>query len=1380
MNASQQNADFIHAHFSVFSTSLLLIALFPASLTCCSECSTKQATHRSTQPLVDAILMETMAADDPTAAKAEENRHQHPLMYLHANKTATANNTTHVKREEPQSAARENDKDKVKIMNAINKSSSSKMSFVRSMKSIISIVLLIVVIISLHSTLQTFEVIDNKIATSAILLHHCHSFIVTVASILSKIFYAFKDIILLLIASSSSSPTNNSNNAQVMVMEQFQSRLQKGQQLLAQYKDISGSEMVCKSVANAVVITANERKRNIDNKRGSGGDDGDEAQDVTQDTVTTTTTTLPLSYSSIVSLQLTQEESNLLSKSLSCVAEVNLNLSQQQRQHVDRLDYLTIAKSYLDNALVIDPTDPLIRANVGLTYLLLGTSSSSMDNSNNDDETSVQFVLQSIQHLNVAIGILKSNNDSNDDSNEAVYMAALYNFGLANLALDGFDGGDDHYLKWINTLQSSEEESSILQSSGLFLGNKGASLLQNNKVDDAIVGLTSFVNEFCTSVEGVGEDATKEQGTRRERELCSIARHNLAIAEGGSADEGNKIDVASLIKHSSHDDVQPNITDVAIEETLPAEVESDLESEESGDVDDNNVGDDIDSSNTTDIPNVNDNEESPVDLNSTQLDAQQEEDSSRVDVKQEVEQDVPDQSNDVVEVEVDTPTPQVKTEMQNALAALEKAAEATQQSRLLLTLAKARVSAGDFAGAVDAALKAISAAKTEEETDTSSSYLETLMGQIADEESGVVRAVADDSTTHHAVQMESSLAEDQLKQRHTSLIGERELSTTELQLKLELERLKYKVLEQEMRFAQQQVWNHPRHEFNSENVKALDYKQNVNHVREELRPSPSYQDEVASQNDAVLDDEHEQEVLPQDSDDTKPMQNITSAEEENDSDPVSIIETTEDVDTSDLNDAGVINATDDENQSQEEEQQPEVEVEVEVTKTYGNDPDVIDFDEETTVVEEEVVDEEVPEEPEAEEETPAVEEEETIELPSLFIPTHSPPAELTAHARSYMKMADAYLDKGQYHMASKQFLKVIKKAPDHLPAHLGYATALERDGKSKQISAVALAYGNATRVAIVQGEPVDPLVKAGGGGIAENILRRAVKIAKSAPSQRLETLRILSTHAHTAALASDIYYEIGLEISSSDASSDVSSAKEAFAIANEFITTRNDEESRFHIGSIIELGRLALEGENDANKAIEYMNKAKDAHMEDGDHVKLLVLVGRAHMALGEIEVAISELTRALSLPESPDTQNAHYELAIALSKNNADKHEVDLHFEKALDLGMDPTAEAIESLGERNMSVMRALNRQYYKQFNNQADSARSSEGGILSGGGVGSQSSSIFASQQASEEDSAQQSDPLSLLEQGASAYDANNVMGGAVEAESNLSNLSNRQAK
>lgn len=126
-------------------------------------------------------------------------------------------------------------------------------------------------------------------------------------------------------------------------------------------------------------------------------------------------------------------------------------------------------------------------------------------------------------------------------------------------------------------------------------------------------------------------------------------------------------------------------------------------------------------------------------------------------------------------------------------------------------------------------------------------------------------------------------------------------------------------------------------------------------------------------------------------------------------------------------------------------------------------------------------------------------------------------------AKSYMKMADAYLDKGQYALASKQFLKVIKKAPDHLPAYLGYATALERAGKGRQIHAAALAYGNATKLAIIQGNKVDPMAKAGTGGIAENILRRAVGLTKSGESSgRLETLLQLVAYAHTNALAADM------------------------------------------------------------------------------------------------------------------------------------------------------------------------------------------------------------------------------------------------------------------
>jgi tetratricopeptide (TPR) repeat protein len=408
-----------------------------------------------------------------------------------------------------------------------------------------------------------------------------------------------------------------------------------------------------------------------------------------------------------------------------------------------------------------------------------------------------------------------------------------------------------------------------------------------------------------------------------------------------------------------------------------------------------------------------------------------------------------------------------------------------------------------------------------------------------------------------------------------------------------------------------------------------------------------------------------------------------------------------------------------------------------------------------------------------------------------------------------MKMADAYLDKGMYALASKQFLKVIKKAPDHLPAYLGYATSLERAGNTKQLHTAALAYGNATKLAIVQGDKVDPLAMTGAGGIAENILRRAVALAKSASNKKLETLKQLSAHGHTAAIAADIYYEIGLEIVSHgiDQEDKKRDAKQAFSIANEFIASRNDTQTPYHIGSLVELGKLALESD-DAQSVIDIFNKVKDVHMEDDVHVELLVLVGRAYVVsstqtlllhsyhfqlnknfntignssislqiLEELETAITEFTRAISFPESSSTASAHYELAATLNKSNGDTHEINLHFEKALNLGIDPTSESIDALGENNMAVVRALRRQYYRNMNVGvgSDSNTRTGGGIMSGGGVHSTSSSAFAPQSRHNEATTDQSETLAILEQGAASYDGHTPMGGEIEGtESSLSNL------
>ena len=78
------------------------------------------------------------------------------------------------------------------------------------------------------------------------------------------------------------------------------------------------------------------------------------------------------------------------------------------------------------------------------------------------------------------------------------------------------------------------------------------------------------------------------------------------------------------------------------------------------------------------------------------------------------------------------------------------------------------------------------------------------------------------------------------------------------------------------------------------------------------------------------------------------------------------------------------------------------------------------------------------------------------------IPVPQPP--LPAAAASYMKMANAYIDRSDFYSAVKQFAKVLKKSPDHLPALIGRATFLDK--LKNDLSEVAKAYADAARVAV--------------------------------------------------------------------------------------------------------------------------------------------------------------------------------------------------------------------------------------------------------------------------------------------------------------------------
>lgn len=507
---------------------------------------------------------------------------------------------------------------------------------------------------------------------------------------------------------------------------------------------------------------------------------------------------------------------------------------------------------------------------------------------------------------------------------------------------------------------------------------------------------------------------------------------------------------------------------------------------------------------------------------------------------------------------------------------------------------------GDISGAIDASLKAISLATSDEETESLTSYLESLMETLSQKDNAA-KFVANDMAL---TSLESTA-------RDTSTFAtNKDYALSELEMKLEIEKLRYRLLEQE--HAIEVGWGRRRSDISSDYATcagAIDYQRDSKESHINYEKQSFNAEEVAD----GIDDNDDGSISDSDLAAATTLTGVQANVDEAAHTPIGA-----------THDANSATASDDE----QGKSSTEVIDLSEVESTPDSDDESTDNDDSsrsglkgtTTSDLDDAPNNLLQNQTDLDDSADTVAAEpivvqEPIVLPELYNPLLVSPTEVPATSKSYMKMADAYLDKAQYALAAKQFVKVIKKAPDHLPAHLGYATALERAGKSKQINDAALAYGNATKVAIAQGDKVDALGKVGTGGMGEHILRRAIKIAQSAPSGRLETLQKLSSYAHTAALAADIYFAIGMEIVKLgiDKQDNKADAVHAFSIANEFVASRNDAEVPFHVASLIELGKLALESDDNAKQAIEYFEKAKQLHLEDDDHVKMLVLSGQAH-----------------------------------------------------------------------------------------------------------------------------------------------------------------------
>ena len=348
----------------------------------------------------------------------------------------------------------------------------------------------------------------------------------------------------------------------------------------------------------------------------------------------------------------------------------------------------------------MDPSSAEIRVSLGLVFLLLGTVDLSGDGS-------IHYLVQSVQHLNVAV--------ARTERGDAINLAAVYNLGLAQMALDSLRSGEEsQFLSFVRSLQTS---------SSVLLMNEGAMLLQMNETDDAFSRLESSSKMLTCSEESPSE---------RRNEICSILKHNQAIAQhlmnripeiADESGEGDSLDggVAQ--------------TSTSLESRAPTKDLEEFATGESG---------------------LINGKESSLE-------------SSAGVIETHAEEDAP-------------PSEIVKpSELQNALQALQSAAyEGVQRPRVLLALAKARASTGDLSGAIDATITAINHATVTEEIETLTSYLEVLMSKLAGE-SGY------NEPKHEPKQL---LDDDKNSRTRDQIVSE-------LEMTLEIERLKYRVLEQE-------------------------------------------------------------------------------------------------------------------------------------------------------------------------------------------------------------------------------------------------------------------------------------------------------------------------------------------------------------------------------------------------------------------------------------------------------------------------------------------------------------------------------------------------------------------------------------------------------
>ncbi len=195
-------------------------------------------------------------------------------------------------------------------------------------------------------------------------------------------------------------------------------------------------------------------------------------------------------------------------------------------------DRLHLAKKDFDAAVSLEPTFLGARLGLGLTNFLIATRE--------QPESSSQLLFNSILHFE-AISVLTSDSEDNGKGEwisgediENIQISAMYNNGLAHLALGDIKPAVSIFTKVSNLMNSNQNQSAIGKGISSVVTNLGAALLQRGASEQAInIMNRAEVLKYCDggiqSDERDGETPYTKQ--RYLHKQCSILLNNLAISE---------------------------------------------------------------------------------------------------------------------------------------------------------------------------------------------------------------------------------------------------------------------------------------------------------------------------------------------------------------------------------------------------------------------------------------------------------------------------------------------------------------------------------------------------------------------------------------------------------------------------------------------------------------------------------------------------------------------------------------------------------------------------------------------------------------------------------------------------------------------------------